>query len=136
MQGAADWLFVAALYGTLGFGIVLGAVAWRTRPGARTPRLLAVAGAWLLLCAVAGTGRLATDDGYYSPNHVTYWAHSSTSERETAALLLLATGAAGLVLLAAARRHGVRAGIAAALIGAGWVLDVAMIVFSIGLGLH
>jgi hypothetical protein len=41
---------------------------------------------------VAGAGRLSSDDGYYSPTTVTYWAHASADERRAIVLFLLAAG--------------------------------------------
>jgi hypothetical protein len=99
MQSAARWLFVLAVYGTLLMPVVLPAVAASAPRGARGRRLLVFAGGWIALCAVAGVVRLFTDDGYYAPDHVTFWAHSTDAARRAIALLLAATAAASAALL-------------------------------------
>ena len=91
MQSIVTWLFVMAVYGTLVMPIVLAVLAWRSPPGRRMRLLLTVTGTWLVVCVVAGAARLATDDSYYSPQQITFWARSSTGERRIAFALLLAT---------------------------------------------
>jgi len=85
---------------------------------------------------VAGVGRLLTDDGYYAPDHITYWEHSSDGVRRGAVLLLLAAGSAAALALAAAPRRSTGLLTAAAVVGVAWSIDVAMLVWSVGLGLH
>ena len=94
------------------------------------------AGWWVAFCVVAGVGRLFTNDGYYSPDHITYWEHSSDGVRRGAVLLLLAAGAAAAIALAAARRRPTGLVTAAAVVGIAWSIDVAMLVWAVGLGVH
>src|SRR6476659_9381364 len=116
MNDIAIWLFAGAVYGTLAFPFVLGVVAWRAPAGRR--------------------GRLVTNDGYYSPDHITYWEHSSDGVREVAVLLLIAAGSAAAVALTAARRKSTGLAAAAAVVGVTWTIDVAMLVWAVGLGVH
>jgi len=136
MNDIAIWLFAAAVYGTLAFPFVLGVAAWRAPAGRRRRRALVVTGWWVAFCVVAGVGRLLTDDGYYSPDHITYWEHSSDGVRRGAVLLLLAAGAAAAIALAAARRKSTGLVTAAAVVGVAWSIDVAMLVWAVGLGVH
>ena len=136
MNDIAIWLFAGAVYGTLAFPFVLGVAAWRAPAGRRRRRALVVTGWWVAFCVVAGVGRLFTDDGYYSPDHITYWEHSSDGVRRGAVLLLLAAGAAAAIALAAARRRSTGLVTAAAVVGVTWTIDVAMLVWAVGLGVH
>jgi len=79
MNDIAIWLFAAAVYGTLAFPFVLGVAAWRAPAGRRRRRALVVTGWWVAFCVVAGVGRLFTNDGYYSPDHITYWEHPAAA---------------------------------------------------------
>jgi hypothetical protein len=108
MRDVGGWLFGFALYGTVLMPVVLPVVVWQAPPGRHGRRLLTFAWAWAAACAVAGGARLASNDGYYSPNHVTYWAHSTTRERWGVVLLLLATLAAAGAVLAFRRAHAPR----------------------------
>jgi len=100
MQSLARWLFVLAIYGTLLMPVVLPAIAASAPRGARGRRLLAFAGGWIALCTVAGVVRLVTDDSYYSPDHVTFWAHTTDAAHHAIVLLLAATAAASAALFA------------------------------------
>jgi hypothetical protein len=100
MQALAQWLFVIAVYGTLLMPVVLAVAAWSAPRGDRGRRLLAVAGGWTALCTLAGVLRLVTDDGYYSPDHVTFWSATTAAARHDLVLLLAATTAASAALLA------------------------------------
>jgi hypothetical protein len=136
LSGVATVLFALAAYGTLAFPVVIAGVLWRTPPGGRGHRALLAAGWWSAFCAAAAAGRLATEDGYYSPNHVTYWSHMSDGERLTMVVLLGVAASLALTALLAARRA--RRGPATALLltAAAWLADVIMLVYSVGLGLH
>jgi len=136
MNDIAIWLFAGAVYGTLAFPFVLGVVAWRAPAGRRRRRALTIAGWWVAFCVVAGVMRLFTNDGYYSPDHITYWEHSSDGVRQVAVLLLIAAGSAAAVALAAARRESTGLAAAAAVVGVTWTIDVAMLVWAVGLGVH
>jgi hypothetical protein len=100
MQVVAPWLFVVAVYGTLVMPVVLPIVAWSGRQGARGRRLLAASGGWIAVCTLAGVLRLFTDDGYYSPDHVTFWSATTGEARHGVVLLLAASAAASAALLA------------------------------------
>ena len=136
MNDIAIWLFAAAVYGTLAFPFVVGVAAWRAPAGRRRRRALVVTGWWVAFCVVAGVGRLFTNDGYYSPDDITYWEHSSDGVRQVAVLLLIAAGSAAAVGLAAARRKSTGLAAAAAVVGVTWTIDVAMLVWAVGLGVH
>jgi hypothetical protein len=100
MQSLARWLFVIAIYGTLLMPVLLPAVAWSAPRGRRGQRLLTFTGGWIGLCTLAGVARLFTDDSYYSPDHVTFWAHTTDTAQHAVVLLLAATTAASAALLA------------------------------------
>jgi len=136
MNDIATWLFAAAVYGTLAFPFVLGVAAWRAPAGKRRRRALTIAGWWVAFCVVAGVARLFTHGGYYSPDHITYWEHSSDGVRQVAVLLLLAAGSAAAVALAAGRRTSTGLVTAAAVVGVAWTIDVVMLVWAVGLGVH
>ena len=136
MNDIAIWLFAAAAYGTVAFPFVVGVAAWRAPAGRRRRRALVVTGWWVAFCVVAGVLRLFTNDGYYSPDHITYWEHSSDGVRRGAVLLLIAAGSAAAIALAAARRRSTGLVTAAAVVGIAWSIDVAMLVWAVGLGVH
>jgi hypothetical protein len=132
----ATVLFALGAYGTVAFPFAIAAVLWRTSPGMRGRRALLAAGCWSAFCVVAAAGRLATDDGYYSPNHVTYWSHMSDDERLTMVVLLVVAATMALAALVAARRRRPLPATALLLAGAAWPADVIVLVYSVGLGLH
>jgi len=132
----ATALFVLAAYGTLAFPLVLGVVAWRTAPGKRVRRSLAITAGWIGLCVVAGVGRLRSDDAYYSPQHVSHWAHATAGERRAIVVLLLVAAAAAVGALAASRRERTHPAGAVAAITVAWLIDVLMLAYSVSLGLH
>jgi hypothetical protein len=134
MQTSGMWLFAAA-DGTIVMPILLAVMAWRSPPGLRMRRLLLVTGTWLAVCVLAGVVRLATNDAYYSPRQVTYWAHSTSGERRIAAGLLLATGLAAAVTFGMARRRSGTGG-GLAVIGGALLTTLVMLGDSVALGLH
>lgn len=129
-------LFALAAYGTVAFPIALAVALWRAPPEARGRRALLAAGWWSALCVAAAAGRLPTDDGYYSPNHVTYWSHMSDGERLTMVVLLVVAATVAFAALLAARRGRPLPATALLLTAAAWLADVSMLVYSVGLGLH
>jgi hypothetical protein len=127
-------VFVIAVYGTLAMPIVLAVAARRSPPSRRARVLLCAAAGWVALCAVAGVARLATEDGYYAPNHVTFWEHSSDGERQLLVLLILATALAAIALFVMRRRTSLPA--AVALASGALAATLVMLVVSVALGLH
>ena len=136
MSGVATVLFALAAYGTVAFPFVTAVVLWRTPPGLRRRRALLAAAWWSAFCVVAAVGRLPTDDGYYSPNHVTYWSHTSDGERLTMVVLLVVAASIAIAALLAARRAPPVPATALLLTAAAWLADVIMLVYAVGLGLH
>ena len=136
MQGVARGIFASAISGTLALPVALGVVAWRMQPGKRARRMLALAGGWIAVCVLAAVVRLATDDAYYQPQHVTYWSQTSSGERRVIVGLLVAAAVAATSALALSRSTRPSRSAAVAVIAVAWLVDVVMLADAVLLGLH
>jgi hypothetical protein len=136
MHEAGRWVFGAAVVGTLAYPFVVGLMSWLAPAGLRTRASLFVAGGWLAFCIVAGVARLASDDAYFSPNHVSYWAQAAPADRRAIVALLAATAAVAVLAIALGAMRARRPGIAVILVSAGWLIAAAAMANLLALGLH